>query len=104
MCFFQWFHNDRRLQESLDKLFQWSLDWQMEFNVNKCKVMHLGRSNRQFKYTLNGQVLKEIEEEKDLGIMFNCSLKPSVQCLSAYNKANRILGMIKRTIRSKNKH
>ena len=24
------------------KLVEWSLKWQMEFNVEKCKVMHVG--------------------------------------------------------------
>ena len=34
-----------KLQEDLNKLFNWSQDWQMKFNVDKCKVMHLGRKN-----------------------------------------------------------
>jgi len=31
------------LQQDLQKLFDWSVDWQMEFNLDKCKVMHFGR-------------------------------------------------------------
>jgi ribonucleases P/MRP protein subunit RPP40 len=30
------------LQRALDKLFDWSVKWGMQFNVAKCKVMHLG--------------------------------------------------------------
>ena len=40
--------NDRdinNLQEDLMKLFQWSQDWQMLFNIEKCKVLHVGRKN-----------------------------------------------------------
>jgi len=33
------------LQHDLRKLSDWSQDWQMAFNVEKCKVMHLGRTN-----------------------------------------------------------
>ncbi len=31
-----------RLQEALDALNKWSDTWGMQFNVPKCKVMHLG--------------------------------------------------------------
>jgi len=32
-----------QLQADLDKLFfLWAQKWQMEFNVEKCKVMHVG--------------------------------------------------------------
>jgi len=33
------------LQEDLTKLYNWSQDWQMDFNIDKCKVMHIGRNN-----------------------------------------------------------
>ena len=29
------------LQTDLTRLMEWSEEWQMKFNVNKCKVMHL---------------------------------------------------------------
>jgi len=31
------------LQADLDKLVLWAQKWQMEFNVDKCKVMHDAR-------------------------------------------------------------
>jgi len=31
-----------RLQDDLSKLVQWSQEWQMLFNINKCSVMHIG--------------------------------------------------------------
>ena len=31
-----------KLQSDLRKLSQWSEDWLMLFNVDKCKVMHFG--------------------------------------------------------------
>jgi len=33
------------LQQSLDKLVKWAEEWDMQFNINKCKVMHLGKHN-----------------------------------------------------------
>jgi len=32
------------LQEDLSNLVQWSEEWQMLFNVDKCKVMHSGKT------------------------------------------------------------
>ncbi len=35
----------QELQEALDKLYHWADRWGMEFNVSKCKVMHMGHAN-----------------------------------------------------------
>ena len=36
------------LREDLGRLFKWSEDWNMLFNIDKCAVMHVGRKNRDF--------------------------------------------------------
>ena len=33
------------MQRTLDKLVAWANSWEMDFNVNKCGVMHLGKIN-----------------------------------------------------------
>ena len=91
------------LQEDLTKLYNWSQDWQMDFNVEKCKVMHIGRSNPEYKYLMNSHVLQEVKQEKDLGIMITSDLKSFCQVTEAYKKANRALGMISRSIQYKSK-
>jgi len=72
--------------------------WQMQFNVNKCKVMHVGNKNPRFSYSISINELQAIETEKDLGVMISSDLKCSQQCIYAYKKAIRVMGMIKRTI------
>ena len=42
-------------QEGLDNLIKWSQDWQMEFNVDKCHIMHIGSKNKEFSYTMGNQ-------------------------------------------------
>ena len=37
--------NAYTLQEDLHKLYQWSQDWQMLFNAEKCKCVHVGFNN-----------------------------------------------------------
>jgi len=33
------------MQKDFDTIIEWANKWQMEFNVNKCKFMHLGKTN-----------------------------------------------------------
>src|SRR6218665_2480268 len=49
------------------------------------------------------KVLKVSEEERDLGVIMHRSAKPSKQCAEASKKANSTLGMISRTIVTRDK-
>ena len=58
------------MQDDLNKLCQWTIKWLMLFNVDKCKVMHIGKDNLRFEYELsdnngNIKVLKSVDCEKD---------------------------------------
>ncbi|KAK8747068.1 hypothetical protein OTU49_016973, partial [Cherax quadricarinatus] len=88
----------RELQEDLDKLYSWSEKWQMQFNVDKCKVLKLGSVHNPSTYKLNNVELSHTDCEKDLGVMVSSNLKPRQQCLSVRNKANRLLGFISRSV------
>jgi hypothetical protein len=46
------------LQGALDNLCRWADLWGMEFNVKKCKVMHVGHNNQRFQYTMGGEQLE----------------------------------------------
>ncbi len=83
------------LQEDLIKLLEWSEEWSIKFNEEKCKVKHIGRSNPQFEYKMNGHILQETEIERDLGVIISKELEWGHHVISATNKANRKLGMIK---------
>ena len=69
------------LQRDLDRLVRWSEMWQMRFNVNKCKVMHLGRGNLRGDYEMNGGILGDVGEQRDLGVRITDDLKATAQCL-----------------------
>ena len=92
------------VKEDLLKLDKWSEMWQMQFNVDKCKVMHLGNSNLQTNYQLGGKDLSTTKEEKDLGVIFDDRFKVGNQCLKAAKNGNKTLGMIKRTFACRNKN
>src|SRR6218665_1594466 len=65
--------------------------------------MHMGKGNQELSYVMGGKVLKVSEEERDLGVIMHRSAKPSRQCAEASKKAYSTLGMIRRTVVTRNK-
>ena len=55
------FHRPRKpdniteLQEGINKLVEWANKWKMNFNVDKCSVMQMGRNNMQDNYNMSNQ-------------------------------------------------
>ena len=54
-----------QLQPDLDKLVLWAQKWQMEFNVDKCKVMHVGNTDDSSTYYIKGSELTNVSCKKD---------------------------------------
>ena len=50
------------LQKDLDHLTDWSLKWQMNFNIKKCKRLHIGQTNPHNSYTIAGIDLDESDQ------------------------------------------
>jgi hypothetical protein len=82
-----------KLQAVLNRLCDWTTEWGMKFNVQKCKVMHFGKKNPKFNYTMEGKQLEEVTEERDIGITVTDHLKPSIQCAKAATTARAVLGL-----------
>ena len=89
------------LQEDLNMLTDWADRWQLRFNAGKCKVLHVGRSNPNYQYSMSsGENRVELETttlEKDLGINIDPELKFSRHIELQVNKANKILGLVRRS-------
>ena len=69
----------------------------MLFNIEKCKVMHLGFNNTHPPHFMDGLQLQTVSEGKHLGVIFQWWFEVGkAVCSAALLKANRILGMIKR--------
>lgn len=87
------------LQKDLDKLNQWSHTWQLSFNPEKCKVMHIGHPYRTEYFMTEGPTRKKLEsaeEERDLGVIVRSDLKSASQCTKAATSARKIIGMVRR--------
>ena len=73
--------------------------WQLPFNESKCKVMHYGKTNRKADYNLGGVNIKEVSEEKDLGVTFDQQLSFGTNASKGVAAANSRLGLINRRFR-----
>ena len=93
------------LQLDIDRLSHWSEKWKLPFNVNvNGKILHVGKNNPHVPYTMEGRQLEQTVSEKDLGITMDKELKFHMQTSAAVNKANQILGLIKKTRRYLDTH
>jgi len=53
-----------QLQQDLKRLCDWADKWQMEFNIAKCKTMHIGSENIEYEYSMKGRQLDVVMTEK----------------------------------------
>ena len=65
--------NIDKLQNDLFKVGEWYKTWGMKINVEKCKVMHFGKSNPKAVYIMmdddgNKRDIEQTNLERDLGI------------------------------------
>ncbi|XP_071950765.1 uncharacterized protein [Antedon mediterranea] len=70
------------------------------FNANKCKMLYMGKTNEKNEYFVNVQDKVKIEEtaiKKDLGVYFDHKLNFDYHINCCVAKANKIVGLIKRT-------
>jgi hypothetical protein len=99
--------NSSIIQGDIDNLQFWTEKWNLYFNVDKCKVMHMGAVNPRNRYTmtLNGDVrqIQTVDEEKDLGVTFDSKLVFDAHIHNSISKANKMIGLIKRTFLYLNK-
>ena len=96
-------HQVDSLREDLKRLSEWSEEWQLGFNIEKCKVLHMGAKNRKESYEIGGRELVKVQQEKDLGVIVRDDGKVAAQCAAAAVKGYQILGLVARTFVSRDK-
>ena len=92
------------LQQDLDHLHEWELEWDMEFNPSKCVVIHVTRYRTPIisQYLLHGQVLQSVAGSKYLGVEISSNMLFNNHIQNITTSASRSLGFHRRNIRSQN--
>jgi hypothetical protein len=89
-----------KIQDDFSSLHEWSVRWRLLFNAKKCKVLSISRSKNPviYNYTLNNISLERVYEFVDLGIVVDSSLCWNKQVDKIISTANKMLGLIKRSV------
>ena len=69
----------------------------MSLNLGKCQVLHLGKSNVTFEYSVESHCIEETSIIKDLVVWIDNKLKFSKHIALIASSANRLIGLFKRT-------
>ncbi len=98
----------QRLQQDIDAAVEWSRRWLLPFNIDKWKVMHVGRGKKRstHTYTMTAQdgtrhQLGTTTVERDLGVLVSDDLKVRAQVEAAAARANNKLGQLKKSFQSR---
>ena len=95
--------NFHAMQSDVNALQEWSDRWQLFFNSAKCKCLYYGKNNPKNEYFFFKESetckISECSEEKDLGVIFDDTLKFDLHINAAVKKANSMLGLIKRNFK-----
>ena len=100
------------IQNDINTLSLWADNMQMSFNVDKCHALHLGHNNKNHVYTLPKMSnikkgtdhtsytytfhnLKNVDEEKDLGVIMDNDLNFKSHISHKISKANSMIYLIK---------
>ena len=96
------------LQQDIRLLSNWATNNLMRFHPDKCKILTVSLQRNpppliqalpfsKFVYCLGNTPLEYVNSEKDLGVHINKSLTWTEHCNYLFSKANRNLGLLRRT-------
>ena len=88
------------LQAVLDVLHQWSIHWKLPINYEKCSVMSIGSKDPFGAYHIGGYLLKNVIQEKDLGVFLSSDFKSSSDTRRKVASAVRMSCALRRSFTS----
>ena len=79
-------------------MLNWADKWQLEFHLDKCVSMSINEKGEQPRiYKMRETTLKQVKQEKDIGVIVDDQLKFESHIYEKINKANSMMGLIRRS-------
>ena len=92
------------LQMCVDNLSSWASQWQLQISISKCALIDIGKHNDYFcENTINGEMLKSVNELKDLGTIIDNKLTFSSHVTEVVAKAKQRIFLIFRAFRTRDR-
>lgn len=87
------------LSNEVKNVENWAQDWRVKFNADKCKVLSVTRKHNPIvaKYVVDDRAVQHVSSQKDLGVTISSDLSWNIHIHEQVTKANRLLGMVKRS-------
>lgn len=87
-------------QQDLDKLYNWSLKWEMNFNIDKCHITQITLCKNSIKnvYKLGSFILPYCNSFKYLGVTVSSDLKFKSHINNISTKASNTLNFVRRNL------
>lgn len=77
-----------KLQEDLNKINVWINEWLLSLNIQKCKVISIGRNaSVNYQYRIDDKKFEKMNGIKDLRVIFDSKLKFTAHINKKLNKA-----------------
>ena len=92
------------LQFSIDALSTWAETWQLKISISKCTALDISLKNKTDSYcdnTIQGTVLKTLEEVIDLGVKFDSKLTFTPHISQVVAKAKQRLFLLFRAFQTR---
>ena len=79
-------------------MLKWADQWQLEFHPDKCVKMSINNKELENRtYNMDDIILRNVKQEKDIGVIVDDQLKFEDHMYEKIKKANNMMGLIRRS-------
>ena len=78
-------------------MLKWADQWQLEFHPDKCVKMSINNKELENRTYNMDIVLRNVKQEKDVGVIVDDQLKFEDHMYEKIKKANNMMGLIRRS-------
>ena len=90
------------LQQDLDSLQKWEIEWDMEFHPGKCQLLQITKKKKPsfFTYNIHGSDIEKVDSAKYLGITISSDLSWNTHISNICKKSNNTINFLHRNFKS----